>query len=347
MAVVVTRQKSVHFDLSPAECETPHLKELLFDKLTKMYNNTCMDSSYILYVTRIIGEPSPRVWNPRKMNGEMSTSVLFEYKAEIIVGQSEVKTQSILHAGRVIEIDDIGGDVLAMCTFGNHTTGTILINLHGIVNVDMLIPVRVSNADYPQRSESNVNVAGELLQPTHFNPRYMIVTPGTEAEMINARNRLSKLNMYIAQVTSHKRTQYFKAWLYPYKTTIDRKSMTLASLLSKRQTKAMYVRLDDTCDIANLEFLVVSKVPLADKMTFMEFVVTLIEDAQRMWGDIETFSTTYEDEDVFSAHKTIWNYYENGKFTYNPDLEPVPKAIKRASKKAHEEPESDILAKNS
>lgn len=341
MAIVVTRQKSVHFDLSPAICETPHLKELLFEELVKTYSNTCMDSCYVLQITRIIGEPSPRVWNPRKMNGEMTTSVMFEYKAEIITGQSEVKTQSILHAGRVIEINDIGGDVLAMCTFGNHTTGTILVNLRGIVNIGMLIPVRVSNADYPQRSENNVNVAGELLQPTHFNPRYMVVAPGTEAEMANARSRLSKLDAYIAQVTAHKRAQYFKAWLYPYKTVADRKSMTLASLLSKRQTKSIYVRLDDACDIANLEFLVVPKVPLADKMTFMEFVTTLIEDAQRMWGDIETFSTTYADEDVFAEHKTVWNYYENGKFADLSDLAPMPKTTKRVPKQAPPPSESE------
>lgn len=329
MAVVELRQKSLRFDLSPAECETPHLHALLLEKLKKMYEHTCMDSSYVQQIVRILGEPAPRVWNPRKMNGEMQTSVIFEYRAEILVSQSEVKTQAILHGGNVIEITEHSGGVLATCTFGNHITGTILVDLHGIVNIGMTIPVRVSDAEYPQSTVNNVTVLGELLKPTHFNPRYILVAAGSDADIISARKLLTKLDEEIARISGHKRAQYFKAWMYPYKIVPARKSITLSSLLSKRQTKAMYVRLDDACDIANLEFLHVTKMPLVDSMTFVTFAISIIDEARRIWKDIEMFSETYADEDIFNEHKTIWSYYESTKFTDAPEL---PVAPKRAAK---------------
>jgi hypothetical protein len=325
MSVVELRQKSLHFDLSPAECETPHLKAMLLEKLKQMYEHTCMDSSYVLKITRILGEPAPRVWNPRKMNGEMQTSVMFEYQAEILVSQSEVKTQRILHGGNVIEINEQSGGVLAMCAFGNHITGTILIDLHGIVNIGMTIPVRVADAEYPQSTMNNVNIMGSLLKPTHFNSRYILVTASKDAEMIAAQEQLARLNSEIARISKYSRAQYFKAWLYPYKVAPVRKTIVLSTLLNKRQVKAMYVRLDDACDIANLEFMHVTKMPIVDTMTFAAFATALMDEALRIWKDIEVFSRTYDDESVFTEHKTIWNYYEAAKFTDAPELPVAPK----------------------
>jgi hypothetical protein len=328
MAVVELRQKSLRFDLGPAECETPHLKQKLLEELKKMYENTCMDGSYVLKIIRILGEPAPRVWNPRKMNGEMQTAVIFEYLAEILVSQSEVKTQAVLHGGNVIEITEHASGVLATCTFGDHTTGTILVDLHGIVNVGMTIPVRVSSAEYPQSTVNNVTVLGELLRPTHFNPRYILVAPGSDADMTIARKQLTKLDAEIARIAQYKRAQYFKAWLYPYKNVPARKTLTLSSLLSKRQAKSMYVRLDDACDIANLEFMQVTKMPLVDTMSFLSFVTSIIDESRRIWKDIETFSETYDSETVFAEHKTIWSYYENAKFADAPELPVTKKSAK-------------------
>jgi hypothetical protein len=348
MAVVELRQKSLHFDLSPAECETPHLKAMLLEKLKQSYEHTCMDGSYVLQITRILGEPAPRVFNPRKMNGEMQTSVLFEYKAEILVSQSEVKMQSVLHGGNVIEITEHAGGVLASCAFGQHMTGTILVDLHGIVSLGMIIPVRVSDAEYTQSTLNNVSIMGELLRPTHHASRYILVSAGSDADMIAGQRQLAKLNGEIARITSeHKRAQFFKSWLFPYKTVPNRKTLTLASLLVKRQTKAMYVRIDDACDIANLEFMQVSKIPLVDTMPFAAFVTSMIEEARHMWKDIATFSETYADDAVFAEHKTMWAYYENAKFTDAPDAsltrppDTPPATVAKKSTKRKDEPPTD------
>ena len=321
MSIVELRQKSLHFDLSPAECETPHLESLLLEKLRNAYENTCLDGSYVLRITRLLAPPAPRIWNPRKMNGEMQTSVLFEYQAEILVSKSEVKMQSVLHGGNVVEITEHSGGVLASCAFGQHITGTILVDLHGIISVGMTIPVRVSDAEYPQNTLNNVNILGELLRPTHHTARYILVSAGTDADMTSGQRQIAKLNSEIADIISeNKRAQYFKAWIFPYKVVPSRKTLTLASLLVKRHAKAMYVRIDDACDIANLEFMQVGKMPLVDTMLFPAFVSSMVEEARKIWKDIATFSKTYADDTVFAEHKTIWAYYEGSKFTDAPEL---------------------------
>lgn len=329
MSIVEKRQKSLHFDLSPAECETPHLESLLLEKLRNAYENTCLDGSYVLRITRLLAPPAPRIWNPRKMDGEMQTSVMFEYDAEILVSQSEVKMQSVLHGGNVVEITEHSGGVLASCAFGQHITGTILVDLHGIISVGMTIPVRVSDSEYPQNTFNNVNIMGELLRPTHHTARYILVSAGTDADMMSGQRQIAKLNGEIARTTSeHKRAQFFKSWMYPYKVVPNRKTLTLASLLVKRQAKAMYVRIDDACDIANLEFIQVSKMPLVDTMPFSAFVSSMVEEARKIWKDIATFSETYADDAVFAEHKTIWAYYENSKFTDAPELPSIAVAKK-------------------
>lgn len=266
------------------------------------------------------------------MNGEMQTSVLFEYQAEILVSQSEVKMQSVLHGGNVVEITEHSGGVLASCAFGQHITGTILVDLHGIISVGMTIPVRVSDAEYPQNTLNNINIMGELLRPTHHAARYILVSAGTDADMTSGQRQIAKLNSEIARITSeNKRAQYFKAWLFPYKVVPNRKTLTLPSLLVKRQTKTMYVRIDDACDIANLEFLQVSKMPLVDAMPFSAFVSSMVDEARKIWKDIATFSETYADDAVFAEHKTIWAYYENSKFTDAPEL-PTAAVAKKSAK---------------
>lgn len=328
MSVIVLRQKSLRIDLSPVEAETPYFKELLLDKLKSMYEGTCMDRSYVLRITRILGNPGLRVWNPRKMNGEMGTNVMFEYEAEILIPQSEVKTQAVLHGGRVIEITETAAGVLASCTFGNHTTGTIIIDLHGIVTPGMIIPVRISDAEYPQTTMNNITVVGELLKPTHFNTRTFLVSPGSAADMISCQNMLDELNGEIAKIISMGRAQYFKAWLYPYATVPERKTSTISSLLTKRDTKAMYVMIDDACDIANLEFVQIEKRPITDSMPFAMFVSTMIDEARAIWNDIKKFATTYADDSTFGEHKTIWKYYESLKFS---EFTEQPKPTKNKS----------------
>ena len=219
-----------------------------------------------------------------------------------------------------------------MCAFDSHITGTILVDLHGIVSLGMIIPVRVSDAEYPQNTINNVNVMGELIRPTHFASRYILVSAGTDADMISGQRQLAKLNVEIARITSeYRRAQYFKAWIYPYKVVPSRKTLTLASLLVKRQIKTMYVRIDDACDIANLEFMQVSKIPLVDTMPFSAFVSSLIDEARKIWNDIATFSKTYADDAIFAEHKTIWAYYENSKFTDAPEL-PLAAVAKKSTK---------------
>lgn len=327
MSVTVLRQKSLRIDLDPLEAETPHFDALLLDKLRNMYEGTCMDRSYVVRIVRIIGRPGLRVWNPRKMNGEMGTNVMFEYEAEILIPQSEVKTQAVLHGGRVVEITETAAGVLASCTFGNHMTGTIVIDLHGIVTPGMMIPVRVSDAEYPQTTMNNITIVGELLKPTHFNTRNFLIAPATAADMIAGQQMLDVLNIEIARIIgTYTRAQYFKAWLYPYATVPERKTNSLSNLLTKRDNKAMYIMIDDACDIANLEFIQVDKRPMVDNMSFSMFVSTMIEEARAIWLDIEKFATYYDDDSVFGDHKTVWKYYESLKFTEFAEPLPAPKS---------------------
>lgn len=336
MSVIVLRQKSVRLDLSPSEAETPYFKSLVLDKLKTMYEGTCMDRSYVIRIVRILGNPGLRVWNPRKMNGEMGTSVMFEYEAEILVPQSEVKTQSVLHGGRVVEITETAAGVLASCTFGDHMTGTIIIDLHGIVTPGMIIPVRVSDAEYPQTTMNNITIVGELLKPSHFNTRNFLVAPGSAEDIISGQKLLDGLNADIARIiASADRAQYFKAWLYPYAVVPERKSLTISNLLTKRETKAMYIMIDDACDIANLEFIQIDKRPMVDTMSFSMFVSTMIDEARAIWNDIEKFAMMYEDNTIFADHKTIWKYYESLKFSEFAEVpKPAPKVSKPAIEKS-------------
>ncbi len=300
-------------DLNGPKCETPFLAQMLLDELRATYQGTCMDKAFVLRVTRIVNI-APRVWMPRKMYGEMTTAVVFEYEAELLVPSGEVSCGlTILHGGRIIEITEAGDMALATCVVNDHTTATVAIELQGVVTLDMIVPIRVLKIEYPQNIMNNINVSGELLRPAYYGDRNLFVDVPAAGELDEARMALAAFDELVAAISELERSQYFKAWLYPYKQLPAKKPQNLPTMIARKSVKAMYVRIDDTCDPTSLEFIVINRIRPIDRVTFMGFVNLLLDDAKKVWDDIAQFSRVYGPQDVFDAHKTVWSYYESAK----------------------------------
>lgn len=331
MSIIVRRQKSVRFNLTGKNCEARFIKELLMATLVEQYQGTCMDRSYVRKIIRIIDEPGPRVWSPRHMYGEMSVVVRFEYDAEIIMDEADVKTGlPLLHGGKVIEIIESDGTILATCTVGDHITVSMLVDLPGIITNGMTVPIRAIKATYEQNIMNNISVTGMLVKPSYYGSRFLHVSEPTEAELDTVREKIAELDMFIAQVTRHSRAQFFKAWLYPYKQPAGKSVITLPSLIAKKAPKAMYVEISDACDMSGLQFILIGKMRPIDSQSFLGFSEMLIDDARRQWGDIEQLSKTYESDKMFNAHQSIWDYYEGAKKDRRE--EPVPSETKKKTR---------------
>ena len=310
----VLRQKSVRFDLKGKECETPFLATLLLARLEEQYVGTCLDRGYVRKIVRIVGEPAPRVWSTRHMYGEMWTSVIFEYEAEVwddAPGEPS-SGQTILHGGEVVEITEAKETVLLTCTIGDHVTASVLVDRPGVVTTGMIVPIRVLESEYPQNIMNTVSITGMLLSPGYYDARYLAVAEPTPAELTAVRDRLAELNTMVALIVKMARAQYFKAWLFPYRLP-PRTSASLPALLSKTRGRPMCVMVDDACDPSGMEFVITGRNRLAEPVSFTMFGEMLISDARRRWDDIAKFSATYKDAAVFDAHKTVWAYYEGGK----------------------------------
>ena len=89
---------------------------------------------------------------------------------------------------------------------------------------------------------------------------------------------------------------------------------------SKKKRKT-YVKIDDTCDIGNMEFVTIKRLPAVDSMSFVEFGTILTTEAKKFWKDVLQFSQTYYSKKMFEEHSNVWKYYEQAKDVESDDEE--------------------------
>lgn len=307
------RRASVWIDLSnPNDVETPDVNQMAMDQLNK-YVGTCFDHSYVIKIDRIemVGD---REVDFRKMYGEASMNVIFWYEAEIFEEDSGV----ILHEAIVTKITN---DTIMTCTSGDHITATVIVDIPGVVNVGMTIPVRVVNVTYPQDISNKISIEGELLKPFYYDPVILSVSVPTEDEIKQVQVMLKEVNALIDIVNQSDRAQFFKSWLYPHKNLPKDKPLTLSVFIKKEQTRPTFVQIDDTCDTSNMEFKRIKKQKAVNAISFLDFGTMLTTDATRFWNDVLHLSQTYESKDMFMKHSTIWKYYEGAKDVSRSDDE--------------------------
>lgn len=292
---------SINLD-NPNDIDTKNRDQMALDHLRE-YEGTCFDGCYIVRIISVMC--GYRECHARKMWGEASMSVRFEYEAVTLNRNDE---SVIIHNCVVKRVTK---EVHLLCTSESHISASVLIDVPGIAIPGMVVPIRLTNAQFPQNITNKINVQGEVLKPIKYLMAFGVNAP-TEEDIATAQLKIIEVEELASSVAVQKRSQFFRSWLYPHKEII--KHVYLLEALDKKWQKTTHVIIDDTCDPTNLEFKKTkSKQSGLDIIEFSEFIMLLIDDAKRMWRDIEKLSITYGSDDMFKRHASIFKYYEAAK----------------------------------
>lgn len=313
---------SINLD-NPNDIDTKNREQMALDHLRE-YEGTCFDGGYVVKILSVIC--GYREALPRKMWGEAKMSVHFEYSAITMAHGDE---SIIIHDCVVRRVSK---EVHITCSSQSYISASVLIDVPGIVIPGMVIPIRLSNVEFPQNITNKINVRGEVLKPISYIMTFGVSAP-TNEDIVSAQLKIEEIEELASSIAALGRAQYFRSWLYPHKEIT--KNTYLHEALEKKWAKTTYVTIDDWCDPTNMEYKKMKgKHTGFDIITFADFVTILFDDAKRMWRDIEKLSITYGSEDMFKRHAMVFKYYENAKDAESddddddekmpePDLDPI------------------------
>jgi hypothetical protein len=298
---------SINLD-NPNDIDTKNREQMALDHLRE-YEGTCFDGGYVVRILSVIC--GYRECLPRKMWGEATMSVHFEYEAITIHRNDE---SVIIHNCVVKRVTK---EVHLICTSQSHIAASVLIDVPGIIIPGMVVPIRLTNAQFPQNITNKINVQGEVLKPIEYAMTLGVSQPNV-GDIDIARVKIEEVDRLATSVAIQKRSQFFRSWLYPHKEIV--KFNNLNEELEKKWVKTTYILIDDWCDPTNLEYKKTKgKKSGFDTISFLDFVEFLIDDAKRMWRDIEKLSTTYASEEMFNKHSSLFKYYETAKDAVSDD----------------------------
>ena len=110
-----------------------------------------------------------------------------------------------------------------------------------------------------------------------------------------------------AAAQKHRRAVFFKMWLFPHK---ERKKPTNIFAALKTKTKKCY-EVSSYCDPAECEMIHRRIDRAAPKMTFREFATRQLKIGAARWRDIDALCTTYESDEMYDKHRSMWKYYDS------------------------------------
>ena len=292
---------SINLD-NPNDIDTKNREQMALDHLSE-YVGTCFDGGYIVRIISVVC--GYREVMPRKMWGEATMSVDFEYAAITMPHDDE---SVIIHNCIVKRVTK---EIHLTCTSQSHIAASVLIDIPGVVIPGMTVPIRLTKAQFPQNITNKINVQGEVLKPIQYLMTFGVSAP-TKEDLAATQLKIADVEELASKVASQSRAQFFRSWLYPHKEIT--KYTHLHEALEKKWAKTTHVTIDDWCDPTNLEFKKMKgKQAGFDTIPFSDFVTILIDEAIRMWRDIEKLSITYGPEEMFKRHSVLFKYYENAK----------------------------------
>jgi hypothetical protein len=293
---------SINLD-NPNDIDTKNREQMALDHIRNEYEGRCFDQCYVVRIISVMC--GYRECLPRKMRGEATMSVHFEYEA---LSLSNHDGTTIVHN---MVVKRVTQEIYLTCTSQSHITASVLVDTPGIIIPGMIIPIRLYNARFPQNVSNTINIQGELLKPIQFLTEFNVHAP-TKNDITTALAAIENIEELASDVATQSRAQYFRAWLYPHNEIT--KHSHLRDLLEKKWTKLTSIVIDDYCDPTNLEFKKIKiKRGGINTISFSTFVTMLIDEAARMWRDIEKLSITYGSEEMFKKHSAIFKYYEGNK----------------------------------
>ena len=327
MDTIEIRSATVSINLiDPNDIDTKHPEQMALDRIRDEYVGRCFDQSYIVGIISVTC--GYRECLPRKMRGEATMSVHFEYEA---LSMSNHDGSTIVHN---IVVKRVTQDFYLTCTSQSHIVASVMVDKAGIIIPGMIIPIRLTSARFPQNRTDEINIQGELLKPIEHFTEFNVHAP-TKDDIETSIKAIESVEELASDVATQRRAQYFRAWLYPHNEIT--KHTHLRDALEKKWTKITSIVIDDWCDPTNLEFKKIkTKRGEINTISFADFVTILVDEASRMWRDIEKLSITYGPEEMFKKHAAIFKYYEAAKDIKFDDDDNEQKIINE-----HREPMAD------
>lgn len=309
MSLVTTEVASVYINITGPEADSPNPDQVRYDHLKK-YEGTCYNNSYVSKILET--ENKGYIKYIPGTDGMYISEVIMTYEA------ITVPVGHIIHNARVVMVNVFpDGTIEALCSINDYTSAFCNIDSEGVVDIDMIIPVIADVVTYSQCANT-IAVRGSLIHPRYDqNAVGIYYVPKPDKETIEkAKKALESFESYVKSIASKKRAGIFKNWFYPYKISkkiISKKNKNRGcayDLFTGKEIDKMYVSITDKYPIADLQFEIrKSKSKLAVEVPLDQFIEFICEKARTVWNDIKQLCETYEDDDVYSSHRSIWSYY--------------------------------------
>lgn len=287
-------------------------KEMMIRDNLQKFVHTNYQGYFILGVNKIL-EIGDRVIRVRGLDFSANVRCVVEFRARKLPPDDESYMFHNFVVKGVIKIANENAKEFYSITASNadeHMFATITVAESGIIDIGMTIPIQVISTQYPQHNINSISIKGILIEPIFFNPIELFVADKDDdakyAELYD------EFVDYVANVKKLARCEYFAQLLYPYKKQKKGNYVPLSKALDKFTSCAIVMT--DHHRMADLEITILPKKKTAPiEVSFTTFITQILSIGRRFWENVEQLATTYESDEMFNNHKTLWKYFESKK----------------------------------
>jgi hypothetical protein len=288
-------------------------KEMMIRDNLQKFVHTNYQGYFILGINKVL-EIGDRVIRIRGLDFSANVRCVVEFKARKLPPDDEsymahnfvVKGFNKFMDGNAKEFYSVSAS-----NADEHMYATISIAEPGVINLDMIIPIQVISTQYPQHNINSISIKGILIEPIFFNPINLFVADKNDDAKYG--EMYDDYVDYVSGVKKLPRSEYFANLLYPYKKQ-KKNSSNISLHKALDNFSSCSIVMTDQHRISELEFTILPKKDNAPiEISFTTFMTQILSLGRRYWENVEQLSITYDSDEIFNNHKTLWKYFESKK----------------------------------